>query len=107
MAPRKKKKSTIDIILTFLSVLLIIALLLRFDAVAKVVDPTGKMGLQNLANDVFPILLGATLVVIGLGAIASVWVSAALILIGVVTIVGKAVSIYNRNGAGSPDITPQ
>lgn len=106
MAARKKKQSTIEVILTIFAVLLLITLLLRFDAVAKIVDPSGKMGLQNLANDAFPILLGATLVIVGVATIASVWVSAALIIIGVVTIVGKAVSIYNRNPANT-SITPE
>ena len=79
-------------------------LLLRFDAVAKVVDPSGKLGVQNFANDAFPILLGALLVVIGIATIASVWVSAALIIVGVITIIGKAVSIYNRTPS-TPDLT--
>jgi hypothetical protein len=87
--------------MAILSILLVIALLLKFDVVANVVDPTGKMKLQNIANDSFPILLGTMLVVVGIATIASVWVSIAFIAVGVVMIAQRGYQIYMRNKASS------
>lgn len=102
MAPRKKT-SKVSTLMTILAVLLLIAMLLKFDAVAKVVDPDGKLGVQNIANDAFPIILGVMLVVIGIATIASVWVSVAFIAVGVVLVAQRAYQIYQRNKA--PDLT--
>ena len=95
--PVKKKQSSVSTLLVVLSILLILATLLKFDAVANVIDPDKKMGLQNIANDAFPILLGAMLVIVGIATIASVWVSVAFIAVGAIMILQRAWQIYNRN----------
>jgi hypothetical protein len=97
----RKKPSKVSTLMAILSILLVIALLLKFDVVANVVDPNGKMKLQNIANDSFPILLGTMLVILGIATIASVWVSVAFIAVGVVMIAQRAYQIYQRNKSTS------
>ena len=92
-----KKKSPSKLILTILVSILLLLVLLKFDVVSDAIDPTGKMGVRKFADDAFPIVLGLTLVVIGIAAAASVWVAIALIAVGVVMIASKAYSIWKRN----------
>jgi len=91
--------STIDLIIGLIALLLLIATLLKFDAVSNVVDPNKKLGLQNLANDAFPILLGTLILIIGIATIATVWVSVAFILIGLFLIGQRVYQIWNRNSS--------
>lgn len=100
MAVRKKQSKT-SVLLTILAIILVIVTLLKFDAVSNVVDPSGKLGLQNIANDAFPLVLGLMLIVIGIAAAASVWVSIAFIVVGVVMIGQRIYQIWNRNKGGS------
>lgn len=95
--PAKKKPSKISVLLVFLAILLLIATLLKFDAVANVVDPGGKMKLQNIANDSFPIILGSMLLLIGLITVLSAWVSIAFIIVGVILILQRIYQIWQRN----------
>jgi hypothetical protein len=96
MAP-KKKTSKVNSLLVILAILLLIATLLKFDVVANVVDPNGKMKLQNIANDAFPLLLGTMLVILGIATIATVWVSIAFIAVGVIMVAQRGYQIYMRN----------
>ena len=96
MAPRKKKPSKIDILVAIIAFLLLLSMLLKFDAVANVVDPGGKMKIQNIANDAFPILLGSMLIILGIATIASVWVSIAFIVVGIILVAQRAYQIYQR-----------
>jgi len=96
MATRKKKKSTIEIILSILSIILVLMVLLKFDAVANVIDPDGKIGIKSIVNDGFPIVLGLTLVLLGVAAAATVWVGIGLITVGVIMVLVKVYTIYNR-----------
>jgi protein-S-isoprenylcysteine O-methyltransferase Ste14 len=95
--PRRKKNSFIGVLMVVFAILLILATLLKFDAVANVVDPNGKMNIQNIANDSFPILLGGLLLLIGLITVTSVWVSVAFIIVGTVLIFQRLYQIYQRN----------
>jgi hypothetical protein len=103
--PARKKQSKVSILLTILAILLVIATLLKFDAVANVVDPGGKMKLQNIANDSFPIILGSMLILIGLITIASVWVSVAFIIVGTIMLAQRFYQIYQRNKK-TPSLNP-
>lgn len=94
--PVRKKKSTSSVLLTILSVILLLLILLKFDVVANAIDPDNKLGVAAFASDAFPIVLGLTLIVIGVAAAASVWVAVALIAVGVVMLASKAYSIYKR-----------
>jgi hypothetical protein len=105
MPARRKKKKPIDIILAILAILLLLAMILRFDVIADAIDPAGKLGLQNIANDAFPILLGATLVTLGVSVIASPWVAVALIAVGAVILLSKIYGLVNRE-KGLPDNQP-
>lgn len=96
MAPRKQKNKGISTIMTILAILLLIATLLKFDAVANIVDPNKKLGLQNIANDAFPIILGTMLIILGVATLASLWVSVAFIAVGVILIAQRAYQIYQR-----------
>jgi len=93
--PARKTNKT-GILLTTLSIILLILFVLKFDVVTSAIDPDGKLGLAGFASDAFPIVLGATLVVIGLAAAASPWVAVALIAVGVGMVASKAYSIWKR-----------
>lgn len=103
MAPRKKKLSTIDLIIGLIALFLLIATLLKFDAVSNVIDPEKKLGLQNIANDAFPILLGSLLMILGIATIASIWVSIAFIAVGLFLVGQRIYQIWNRSS--TPTIT--
>lgn len=92
----RKKTSKINTLVTILAILLLIATLLKFDVVAQAIDKDGKLGLQNIANDAFPILLGAMLIILGLATIATVWVSVAFIAVGAILVMQRAYQIWNR-----------
>ena len=83
-------------LLTILSIILLILFVLKFDVVTSAIDPDGKLGLAGFASDAFPLVLGATIIVIGLAAAASPWVAVALIAVGVGMIASKAYSIWKR-----------
>lgn len=92
-----KKKNPSKVILTVLVSVLLLLVLLKFDVVSNAIDPDGKLGVRKFADDAFPIVLGLTLIVIGIAAAASVWVAIALIAVGVVMLASKAYSIWKRN----------
>jgi len=94
MPVRKTNKS--GMLLTILSIILLILFVLKFDVVTSAIDPDGKLGLAGFASDAFPIVLGATLIVIGLAAAASPWVAVAMIAVGVGMVASKAYSIWKR-----------
>lgn len=94
--PVRKKKSNSSIFMTILSIVLLLLFLLKFDAVTAVIDPNNKLGLSAFASDAFPIVLGATLIMVGIAAAASPWVAVALIAVGVGVLASKAYSIYKR-----------
>lgn len=100
--PVRKKKSTSGILLTILSIILLLLIILKFDAVVSVIDPDGKIGISGFVSDAFPIVLGITLIVIGIAAAASVWVAIALIAVGVIMLASRLYSIWKRNS--KPDL---
>lgn len=92
----KKRNDTNKILMTIVSVLLLLMFLLKFDAVAKVVDPEGKLGVQDFASNAFIILLGVLLIIVGLAAAATIWVAVATIAVGVGMIAFKSYSLWQQ-----------
>ncbi len=102
-----KKKTSNNMLITVLAVILFILFILKFDAVSSAIDPTGKMGLAGIVNDAFPIVLGIVLIVLGITAVATVWVAIALIAVGVGMLASRLYSIWKRNQKTSAINTPQ
>lgn len=99
MPVRKKKPN--NILMTILGVTLLILFLLKFDVVSAALDPTGKLGLAGFASDAFPIVMGLTLIVVGIAAVASPWVAIALIAVGVGLLASKLYSIWKRRSTNN------
>jgi len=104
MPVRKKKPN--NILMTILGITLLLLFILKFDVVSSVIDPDGKLGLAGFASDAFPIVMGLTLIVVGIAAVASPWVAVALIAVGVGLLASKLYSIWKRNRTGAA-ITPE
>jgi hypothetical protein len=94
--PVRKKKPT-NILLTVLSIILLLLIVLKFDVVVSAIDPGNKLGISGFVSDAFPIVLGITLIVVGIAAAASVWVAVALIAVGVIMLASRLYSIWKRN----------
>lgn len=104
MAARRKKKRPIDILLSVLAIVLVILILLKFDVVMNAIDPDGKLGLQAIVADAFPVVLGITLIVLGIAAASTVWVGIGLITVGVIIVLSRVYSMLNRNTSTPIDV---
>jgi len=100
----RSKKGKTSFFINVLAILLLLSLLLKFDAVANVVDPNNKIGLKTIADDAFPIIGGILFIAIGLLTFASVWVSVSLIVVGVIMVLARLYMIWKRKQAGAPNV---